>query len=887
MKQRNFVSIFRKQLLVACLFALLLATGTSIYQFFSDLQQIQSQADATLRQILLATSEPLKKSLRDSDLPSVSRQLNNLFSFPPILSIKLFDAQNNERIYLLRDPAPPPSSWEEQLLFGPVHTHEFRVEYAPEGGASWVMKLEVNNAEFPTNLGQTLIAILLSNFIVCFLLTLIFHALLHTLFTRQLIALTSQLNNYKGSPEKPLQLKVTRRHRNDEFGLLAESINALWHSRYELQRNLADHNQFVTTVTAISPVGLFRTDTHGELIWYNQKSRILLGILGYEKSLDEWLGNLHPSHQSSVMDSWKNAITQEKPFHGEFPLSLADNQVRWVICEAIPSWSGGHFEGFVGTLTDVTPLKQATVKLHESEERYHAITQTANSAIILTEANGSISYWNPAAERIFGYPRNEALGENLAGLIIPRESRHIFAEVCPEFEDQPDDYSGQLIELDTLRNDGTVVPVEMSVSAFKMEDKWHAAMIISDISKRILSEKEKVNLLDQLRQSQKMEAVGTLAGGIAHDFNNILTPILGFGQLIQIKTEEGSKERDRIDKILSAANRAKDLVGQILSFSRKSKEEAQPLLIIPVVKESLKLLRAGIPSTVNIKTRIPSTDFWLLADPTRIHQILMNLATNAVQAMGEKGGNLTIAIDQFFPAPEEYPQLTKGQYLRIQISDTGPGIDQYTQGRIFDPYFTTKGADMGTGLGLSVVQSSVTALGGCVQVESEFGNGATFSVLLPLLSGEFARNDAYQHVLPHGCGQKLLLVDDEVSLINIGREFLEDLGYQVTGTTSSREALEMIEKDPDSFDMIITDQTMPQLTGLDLARQTKKLRPDIPIIICTGQRTLLDDAGLDEADILEVLEKPDIFNDLAKILEKTFSRPENFNETKERLRLLP
>lgn len=871
MKQRRFVSIFRKQLLVACVFALLLATGTSIYQFFSDIEQLQNQADATLMQILMATAGPLEELLVVDNLDGATEHLEGLFSFAPILSITLLNDQQNELVNLRRQPAPPAPAWWELQLFGPIHQLLFSLTVEDGTEASWFIQLDVSNARIQTNIATNLAAILLTNFIVCFFLTLAFHGLLHALFTRQIIALTTQLNNFKGTVDKNLELKISNFHQNDEMGILAKSINSLWKSRQELQKNLANHNQFVTTVTAISPVGLFRTDSKGELIWYNQKARVLLGILGYEKSLDEWLGNLHPAHHNDVMQAWQDAISKVTPFHAEFPLCLADNQTRWVIGEAIPSWSSGHFEGYVGTLTDVTQLKQATAKLHESEERYHAITQSAISAIVLTEVNGTVSYWNPAAERIFGFTRKQALGKSLADLIIPEKSRHIFAEAYPNFDEQAEDHSGQLIEFDTCTKDGGNVPVEMSLSAFHMEGIWHAAMIISDISKRITSEQEKVNLLDQLRQSQKMEAIGTLAGGIAHDFNNILTPILGFGQLLQIKFDEGSKERDRVDKILSSANRAKDLVGQILSFSRKSKEEAQPIMVVPVVQESLKLLRAGTPSTIDIITRISSTDFWILADPTRIHQILLNLSTNAVQAMSDKGGTLTIAIDQFCPASQDYPKLPAGNYLRLQVIDTGTGIDQYTKERIFDPYFTTKGSDTGTGLGLAVVQNNTRALGGLIEVDSEVGKGSTFTVLLPLITGDFQPSIAPRIALPHGGGQHLLLVDDELSLVNIGREFLQDLGYQVTATTNSREAMDMIEKDPDRFDMLITDQTMPQLTGLELARKAKQLRPDLPIVICTGQHGLIDEAELAQVDIIKVLGKPDIFDDLAGILNETFS----------------
>ncbi|MCF6179554.1 MAG: hypothetical protein L3J63_09235, partial [Geopsychrobacter sp.] len=269
LKKRRFISIFRKQLMVACLFALLLATGTSIYQFFSNLEQLEDQSDSTLQQILLVTAGPLEKQLAANNLPAARENLQNLFFFPPILSITLLGPEQQELIKLNRQPAPLPLSWQERTLFGQIHEHFFDLGAGAGTEPTWSIKLEICNARIPTNPGRNLLAMLLSNFLACFVLTFAFFGLLHTLFTRQIIALTAQLNSLKDKSDKKFDLKVADSHQNDEMGVLADTINGLWNSRQELQQNLADHNKFVTTVTAIPPVGLFRTDTRGELIWYN------------------------------------------------------------------------------------------------------------------------------------------------------------------------------------------------------------------------------------------------------------------------------------------------------------------------------------------------------------------------------------------------------------------------------------------------------------------------------------------------------------------------------------------------------------------------------------------------------------------------------------------
>lgn len=707
--------------------------------------------------------------------------------------------------------------------------------------------------------------LLVSNFFICFLLALLFQGLMYSLFARQVAALTRQLQQVKNQPDSLLSLKVSDFHQDDELGLLAREVNRLWNSRLQLQRSLAERNQFITTVTAISPVGLFRADMDGKLLWYNQRARMLLGLLGNEQESHAWLDNVHPSQAEMVLAAWQDALEQRASFHQEFMVQLASKQIHWVMGEATPSWSAGKCEGFVGTLSDITPLKLAVEQLRASEKRYQAITQTAPTAIILLGAEDRVSYWNPAAERIFGYSRQEALGQNLSDLILPEQSLERFRDLCTlagaaESRLEPSPY-----ELTAQDKTGRQLPIEVSLSVFEMEHCWHIAMLMTDVSKRVAIEREKHQLYDQLRQAQKMEAIGTMAGGIAHDFNNILTPVLGFAQLLQESFATDSKEYDRIDKILTSANRAKDLAGQILSFSRKSQEEPHPMLVVPVIRDGLKLLRAGIPTSIRIVERFTEERLWIDADATRLYQILMNLATNAVQSMRGSTGTLTIEISRC--CSTEVQTRGTGDFLSLRVIDTGAGIDKSLLPHIFEPYFTTKEQHEGTGLGLSVVKSNVVKLGGSIDVSSEPGRGTCFQVLLPLLKASSARtqNDTLP-VRPRGTGQWVLLVDDEKSLIHIGREFLENLGYRVESTTSSLEALTMIECQPQRFAVLITDQTMPELTGQELAVKARSVCPELPVIVCTGQPRQFHDVDLAVFGIFKVIGKPDIFNELAGTL---------------------
>lgn len=383
-------------------------------------------------------------------------------------------------------------------------------------------------------------------------------------------------------------------------------------------------------------------------------------------------------------------------------------------------------------------------------------------------------------------------------------------------------------------------------------------------AERQKAKEERLRLESQLRQAQKMEAIGTLAGGIAHDFNNILGAMLGFTQLALIEASPDSKLRAHLDRVRLAGDRATELVKQILAFSRQSESEFKPLQIGPVVKEVLKLLRASLPSTIDIKQKITAAGT-ALADPIQIHQVVMNLATNAAQAMGEKGGLLTVELRETKLDVDDATRLgiPAGNYLQLTVSDTGPGISPKIIDRIFDPYFTTKSPGEGTGLGLAMVHGIVRSHRGTIKVYSEVGVGSTFIVFLPCIAAAMAE-EVFRAPPVVGGTERILYVDDEVALVEFVREALKMLGYQMTVSTSSLEALQMVRENPHNFDLVITDQTMPQLTGLNLAIAIRHIRPEIPIILCTGFSTLLTADNIENAGIKATVMKPVLIHDLAR-----------------------
>ncbi len=365
------------------------------------------------------------------------------------------------------------------------------------------------------------------------------------------------------------------------------------------------------------------------------------------------------------------------------------------------------------------------------------------------------------------------------------------------------------------------------------------------------------NLENQLMQAQKMEAIGTLAGGIAHDFNNILTSILGFTYLAKNKLPEGSKGVTDLEYVLKGGDRAVELVKQILAFSRIGKEELQPIIIEPIIKEALKMLRASIPSTIEIRQSIASTAL-ILADHTQIHQVLMNLCTNAYHAMKEERGVIGVDLSEVnieSGALAHSHNLNHGMHVKLSVSDTGIGIDPLNIDKIFDPYFTTKEKGKGTGLGLSVVHGIIKKFGGTITVESELSKGTTFHVYLPIIQLKQREEEEPKVTISKGTGN-ILLVDDETSIVIMGKEMLSDLGYNVEGKTDSVEALELFREDPDKFDVVITDMTMPGMTGIELAREITNIRPDLPILLSTGYGIGLNEDMVKQLGIREVLMKP-------------------------------
>ncbi len=502
------------------------------------------------------------------------------------------------------------------------------------------------------------------------------------------------------------------------------------------------------------------------------------------------------------------------------------------------------------------PVQKSLITLNQAIEQ-------ATEAIFIIGLDRRVQYVNPAMATIVDRSAHDLVGKfpNLENNEL-NGSDEIWKQLNKGLV-----WSGSI---QGARKDSRNFAITMTITPV-WDDNGHISSFLGigrDITRELMMEA-------QLRQSQKMEAIGTLAGGIAHDFNNILSAVIGYSELTLAYLKDDEKPRLYSAEILKAAERARELVNRILIFSRQSEHQKQLITPKHIIMDTLKLLRASLPSTIEIVDEVKSDSF-LLADPTQIHQIIMNLCTNAGYAMKARSGILKVTLDDF-EADEEFAmrhqEIKPGQYLKLAIFDSGDGIPDEIVDRIFDPFFTTKPQGEGTGLGLSVVHGIVKSMEGLITASSQAGKGTTFTVYLPVTTLNVPRDDepTPRQDVPGG-SERVLLVDDEEALVKVGKTILEDLGYKVSAFTNSTDALTHFTKDPLAFDAIVTDYTMPQITGCELAGKIREIRPDVPVILCSGYLDENVEMKIRNAAINEFIRKPITRVELAKAMRRIFDK---------------
>lgn len=636
------------------------------------------------------------------------------------------------------------------------------------------------------------------------------------------------------------------------------------------EEKLKESNRNLQEVVRAGRIGLWNWDLKTNKVIFSKEWKRQIGYEDHEISDDfsEWEKRVHPDDLRSIkamIEKTLKEISQE--YRTEFRFRHKDGSYRWILAQAsFILDEEGLPTKMIGSHIDITSLKKLGNALRQSELKYRTMIESMTDAIYIGSSDLIIEYMNPKMIERLGQDKTyEPCYKALHGLEHQCEDC-VFDMVL----------NGQTIEtnivspLDDRHYRVTNIPIlNSNGTVSKMS-------IYRDITEYVKAVSEKEYAQRKLIQAQKMESIGTLAGGIAHDFNNILSVIFGFTELALDAVEKETEIEDDLHEVLNAGLRAKELVHQILSFARQSDEEIKPIQVDCIIKEVLKFIRSSIPTTIEIKHNIASDSF-VMGSSTQIHRIMMNLCTNAAYAMEEKGGTLDVSLkdmtnDQTTMMGKYH--LTPGNYIEIKVSDTGNGIDPQIIDKIFEPYFTTKGPREGTGMGLAMVHGIIENYNGKIFVESTLGRGTLFTIYLPTIKRKKTPLPYMSDALFAG-KERILFVDDEAPIGKIVKRMLSQLGYSVTIKTSSIEALELFRSKPGEYDLVLSDMTMPNMTGDQLTKKLIETRPDIPVILCTGYNKKISEKNASGIGIKAIAKKPFTQVALAKTVRRILDEAKN------------
>ena len=640
--------------------------------------------------------------------------------------------------------------------------------------------------------------------------------------------------------------------------------------RKQIEEELRKSERRFRELAEMLPEALFEADINMKLTFVNQRA---LSLFGY--SMQDFQNGLNgfdmliPECREMALKNIARRFRGEKFPAIEYRALKKDGVTFPILLHASPIIDHGIDKGIRGVIIDITEHKKVENEIKKQKRLFETMFNTIPDGVVITNTRREIQLANKGMESTFGYKPDDLLGKTTEMLYANKDR---FREAGAVVFDKNAKKQGDLYVTYYLDKTGKEFPGEtFGAKLFDENNKWIGNLgIMRDITEREQAQK-------RIQQAQKMEALGTLSGGIAHDFNNILAAILGYAELGLMDVSRGLSNKERLEQILKSGLRAKNLVQQILSFSRRSDSARKPIQIASIIAETVKLLRATLPTTIEIVEEFEAEPDNVLADPTQIHQVLVNLCTNSAHAMGERGGVLKIRLERISldeRSAASHAELNPGAYSKLTVSDTGEGMDKDTVERIFEPFFTTKETGQGTGMGLAVVHGILKAHGGAITVNSEAGKGSTFQVYLPILEIEAEKEDSEEtESVPLGT-EHILFVDDEKTLADIGKQMLERLGYQVIARTSSLEALEVFRTKADSFHLVITDQTMPNMTGVDLTKEILRIRPDIPIIICTGFSAQISEKKAGDLGVRRVLMKPLVAREVAEAIREVLDETE-------------
>ncbi len=844
----------------------LLTTGFQLfYEYRRDVGLIQ----ANLKFIRESYLPAIAASVYNLDEPQLRLQLEGIRKLQGIAYLSVRETYRNAELNVSAGNPDLPSNLESRFPL------TFIDDYQNKSNVG-ALTVKVSFSEIYSRLYERCLVVLVTNAVKTFLAGLIFFMIIQLLITRHIKRIAEFAHQVNlNSIGAPLRLKRPPRKsgREDELELVVNTINQMLgrisqevKSREKTSHLLAEseakyrlliQNQS-DLVVKIDPEGRFQFVSLSYCKMFGKSESDLLG--------HSFMPLVHPDDRESTANAMQGIYRPPHRAYVEQRAMTIDGW-RWL------AWANTavldpnkKVVSVISVGRDITKRKQYEEYLQESEERYRAIAEDTPVLICRFLQEGIITYVNRTYCLYFQKSKEELIGTSFLLLIPEPDRASVMAKISSLTQDAPT----QSVEHRVILPNGAIGWQKWTNRAmFGTEGKVVAYQSVGeDITLRKAIEAEKERLESQLRQSAKLEAVGTLAGGIAHDFNNILAIIIGNAELTLDDTPSGHSARENIREIITASMRAKDVVQQLLSFSRKSTHVKKPIKIHTVIEESAKLLRASIPSTIGIKTVIPSDSKVIMADPIQIHQVILNLCTNAAHAMEKNGGILEIGIDDIDLDPEsssKYLDIPPGAYIQMVVSDTGCGIAPEIMDKVFDPYFTTKETNKGSGIGLSVVHGIVKNHGGAISIYSELGQGTTVKVFFPVSDATPSSQKTVEEIPPHG-NEKILFIDDEESLAKMAGKMLERCGYRVEVDTNPEEALKKFRAAPHQFDLIITDMTMPKMTGDQLVKEILKTRPNMPIILCTGFSQHVNEISAERIGIRKYLEKPLDKRELAQVV---------------------
>ena len=635
-----------------------------------------------------------------------------------------------------------------------------------------------------------------------------------------------------------------------------------------IAKALRETNQLILTAMEGTDEGMWDADLSSGFVTFDENWTKVLGYDGTNRRFgrDWWSEHISEKYLVKIFNAAKDYLAgNEKYLETEYRIKTKQGEWIWVrargVCVAFDK--DNMPLRMIGTQRDITERRKA----EEAYQKLVKAIEQVEDVIIITNPEAEIQYVNPSFEKVTGFQCEDVIGENPRILQSGAHEDSLYEKMWQTLT-SGETWSGKFIN---KKKDQSFINIESTITPIKNRqgEIYNYIAVQRDVTKQVKMEQ-------QLRQAQKMEAIGTLAGGIAHDFNNLLFAIQGYNSLSLKLLNESHPVCGHLQKLGQAADRAKDLVAQILTFSRQTDQKLKPIMMQPVVKEAMNLLRATIPTTIEVEQSINPNGALILGNVTHVHQIIINLATNAYQAMKETGGLLTVSLNTIVVDPESdngYQELAPGNYAELIVSDTGHGMEQATLDRIFEPYFSTKEQGEGTGMGLSIIHGIVSAYNGRIMVESEKGKGTTFKVLIPEIDTSKV-NEIKEIPLTdqklQGSGN-ILVVDDDDQVSEVLKSMLEELGYHVEAYTCSETLLQVFEQDSNHWDALITDMTMPKMTGAVLASRILSIKPNFPVVLCTGYNDTIDESRAKKMGIREFILKPVSFNDLAITMKKVLS----------------